>query len=391
MQNTIPTVTITPKGATRAATRHLWIYRSDLQKDPGLAGGEIVRVVDHRRNFVGMALYSSRSQIALRFVSFNDETIDTDFWRRRLHAAMAYRQQVVSNTDSYRLVYSEGDLLSSLIIDRYQDCFVLQTLSQGMDRIKSLWVELLVEEFNPTAIIERNDAKVRSLEGLPQQNTVLHGTPVTDLIISENGLRFAVDILAGQKTGSFLDQRENRAMAGALARGRALDCFTFHGSFAMNLAKNAEHVTAIDISAVALERARQNAQLNELNNIEFVEGNVFDLLKSYDDSNQRFDTIVLDPPAFAKNKSALDAGLRGYKEINLRALKLLNPGGTLITCSCSHHVDEPLFLGMIAGAAADAGRELQLIEKRTQARDHPILLAVHETYYLKCAFLRTLN
>ena len=338
-----------------------------------------------------MALYSSRSQIALRFVSFNDETIDTDFWRRRLHAAMAYRQQVVSNTDSYRLVYSEGDLLSSLIIDRYQDCFVLQTLSQGMDRIKSLWVELLVEEFNPTAIIERNDAKVRSLEGLPQQNTVLHGTPVTDLIISENGLRFAVDILAGQKTGSFLDQRENRAMAGALARGRALDCFTFHGSFAMNLAKNAEHVTAIDISAVALERARQNAQLNELNNIEFVEGNVFDLLKSYDDSNQRFDTIVLDPPAFAKNKSALDAGLRGYKEINLRALKLLNPGGTLITCSCSHHVDEPLFLGMIAGAAADAGRELQLIEKRTQARDHPILLAVHETYYLKCAFLRTLN
>jgi 23S rRNA (cytosine1962-C5)-methyltransferase len=223
------------------------------------------------------------------------------------------------------------------------------------------------------------------------QSGVLHGQPPSELVVSENGIRFAVDIISGQKTGAFLDQRENRLLTRDFAGGRALDCFSFHGSFAMNLAKRADSVMSVDISNVALERARQNAQLNGLNNIEFIEANAFDLLSSLDEIHERFDTIVLDPPAFAKNRSALDAGLRGYKEINLRALKLLNPGGVLISCSCSFHVSEPLFLGMLAQAAADAHRDVQLIEKRTQAKDHPILLSVPETYYLKCVFLRVIS
>ncbi|HZS45764.1 MAG TPA: class I SAM-dependent rRNA methyltransferase [Blastocatellia bacterium] len=387
----IQTVSITPKGASRTAARHLWVYRSDLHNPPPLEGGEVVRVIDRHRNFIGMALYSSRSQIALRFVSFHDEPIDRDFWHRRLRAAIEYRRQVVKDSDAFRLVYSEGDLLSSLIIDRYSDCVVLQTLSQGMDRLKSMWVELLVEELNPRAIIERNDAKVRNLEGLPMQSGILHGEPPSELIVSENGIRFAVDILSGQKTGAFLDQRENRLLTRDFAKGRALDCFSFHGSFAMNLAAKADSVMSVDISGAALERARQNAALNELSNIEFAEANAFDLLSSLDDNGERFDTIVLDPPAFAKHRSALESGLRGYKEINLRAFRLLNPGGVLISCSCSYHVDEALFLGMLAQAAADSHRDVQLIEKRTQAKDHPILLSVPETYYLKCIFLRIVN
>jgi len=385
--------TITPKGIERLRAGHLWIYRSDVTGRPKAESGSIVAVKDKRGKFQASAHYGAESEITLRILSCDQTEIDADFWLRRLTQAASWRERVVENTDSYRLIHSEGDLLPGLIIDRYGDCFSIQTLTRGMDKLKSFWVELLVEIFNPRLIVERNDARVRQLEGLKMINSVLYsrepGTPTT-LTITENGLKFQVDLIEGQKTGAFLDQRENRAAAGRYASGRALDCFSFHGSFALHLAKSCDHVTALDISAPAIEQARRNADLNGLTNLELIETNVFDKLREYDDAGERFNTIVLDPPAFAKNRGALAGALRGYKEINLRALRLLSPGGILVTCSCSYHVDEPLFLEMLADAARDAGRMVQIIEKRTQSRDHPILLTVPETYYLKCVILRAI-
>ncbi len=384
---------ITPKGIERIRAGHLWIYRSDVTGRPKTESGAIVAVKDKRGRFQAWAHYGAESEITLRTLSCDQTEIDADFWLRRLTQAASWRERVVENTDSYRLIHSEGDLLPGLIIDRYADCFSIQTLTRGMDLLKNMWVELLVEIFNPRLIIERNDARVRQLEGLPMINSVLYArepdSPTT-LTISENNLAFHVELIEGQKTGAFLDQRENRAAAMRYGSGRALDCFSFQGSFAIHLAKKCDQVTALDISAPAIEQARRNAELNGLTNVEFIETNVFDKLREYDDAGTRFDTIVLDPPAFAKNRAALGGALRGYKEINLRALRLLNPGGILITCSCSYHVDEPLFLEMLADAACDAGRAIQIVEKRTQSRDHPILLTVPETYYLKCIVLRVI-
>jgi 23S rRNA (cytosine1962-C5)-methyltransferase len=332
-------------------------------------------------------------------ISKDEPDLDRDFWRARLRSAAQWRNRIVSGTDAYRLVHAEGDYLPGLIIDRYLDCFVIQTLTQGMDGLKSMWVELLIEEFQPRLIVERNDAKVRQLEGLPMLNSLLYRRekpasgldPSVEFAIEENGIIFLVNLLEGQKTGAFLDQRENRAAAMGYASGRGLDCFSFHGSFALHLAKSCEHVTALDISQPAIERARRNAELNGITNVEFIEANVFDKLRDYDDAGERFDTIVLDPPAFAKNRGAVEAALRGYKEINLRALRLLNPGGVLITCSCSYHIGADLFLETLTDAARDAGRTAQIIEKRTQSRDHPILLAVPETSYLKCIVMRVVD
>ncbi len=383
---------VSAKGAARAVAGHLWIYRSDIIAKPAAESGSAVRVMDHRGRFLAMAHYNEASEISLRLLSRNDEPINRDFWRARLQSAAEWRRKIVTDANAYRLIHSEGDLLPGLIIDRYGDCFSVQTLTRGMDLLKPMWVELLQEEFAPRLIVERNDAKVRQLERLPLVSGLLAGAPADagEFIVEENGIRFAVDLIEGQKTGAFLDQRENRAAAMGYASGRGLDCFSFHGSFALHLAKACSSVTAIDVSAPALERAARNAALNDIGNIEFIEGNVFDKLRDYDDAGQRFDTIVLDPPAFAKNRGALEAALRGYKEINLRAMRLLPPGGILITCSCSYHVGEALFLNTLAEAAADAGRALQIIEKRTQGRDHPILLGVPETYYLKCIVLRIL-
>jgi len=384
---------ITQKGIERLRAGHLWIYRSDVTGRPKAESGSIVAVRDKRGRFQAWAHYGAESEITLRILSCDQTEIDADFWLRRLTQAASWRERVVENTDAYRLIHSEGDLLPGLIIDRYADCFSIQTLTRGMDLLKNMWVELLVEIFNPRLIVERNDARVRQLEGLKMINSVLYsrepGTPTT-LTTTENGLEFQVDLIEGQKTGAFLDQRENRAAAMRYGSGRALDCFSFHGSFALHLAKVCDSVTAVDISAPAIEQARRNAELNGLTNIEFIETNVFDKLREYDDAGARFDTIILDPPAFAKNRAALAGALRGYKEINLRALRLLDPGGILVTCSCSYHVDEPLFLEMLADAARDAGRIVQIIEKRTQSRDHPILLTVPETYYLKCIVLRVI-
>ena len=385
------TVTVAKRGADRLRQGHLWIYRSDVLDTGDAGGGSVVRIADQKGNFVGQALFSDSSEITLRLLTQSDEVIDREWWRGRLRAAASRRTTIAAETNAYRLVYSEGDLLPSLIIDRYDDVLVMQNLSQGTEAIKSLLVELLVEDFAPRAIVERNDVKVRSFEGLELVAGTLFGTPPEELEITQHGLRFLVAPLAGQKTGSFLDQRENRLAARNLAHGRGLDCFTFNGAFALHLAGACDTVTGIDISADAIAVARRNAQLNEMNNVEFREANVFDALREFEQAGERFDTIVLDPPAFAKNRASLKAAARGYKEINLRALKLLNPGGILVTCTCSYHMSEELFLGLLDAAANDAHRRVQIVEKRTQSSDHPILLGMPETYYLKCVIARVVQ
>lgn len=386
-------ITLTSKGLARIRSGHLWVYRSDLRTIHRAESGAVVRVVDHRGRFVAWAHYGAESEIALRLLSrLPEERIDQDFWRNRLAQAIAWRESIIGEGETCRLVHAEGDGLPGLVVDRYGDALVLQTLTRGMEALKGMWVELLRERLRPRGIVERNDVRVRQLEGLPLQRGLLTGDlPAEGQEITENGLRFVVDLLEGQKTGAFLDQRENRAAAERYAHGRGLDCFTFYGSFALHLARRCETVTAIDISAAALERARQNAALNQLAHVTFLEANVFDQLRVYDDAGEQFETIVLDPPAFARNRAAVPGALRGYKEINLRAMRLLSPGGVLVTSSCSHHVGEPLFLEMLMEAAADAGRTFQVIERRSQPRDHPALLTVPETNYLKCAILRRLT
>jgi 23S rRNA (cytosine1962-C5)-methyltransferase len=385
-------VRVNKRGADRVRQGHLWIYKSDVV-DVSAAGGAIVNVKDQRGNFIGQALFSDTSQIALRFLTQSNEEIDREWWRRRILDA-AGRRNISPDTNAYRVVYSEGDLLSSLIVDRYADVFVLQTLSQGTDAVKSLLIEILVEEFKPRAVIERNDARVRALEGLPLVAGPVYGDAPEELEILQHGLRFRVEPRGGQKTGSFLDQRENRLAANAAAqttsKRRALDCFTFNGAFALHLASACESVVGVDISGEAVAAAQRNATLNEMTNVEFREANVFDLLRELENAGERFDAIVLDPPAFAKNRASLKAAIRGYKEINLRALKLLNAGGVLITCSCSYHVSEELFLEILAQAAIDAHRRVQVMEKRMQATDHPVLVGMPETYYLKCVIARVI-
>lgn len=385
-------VRVNKRGADRVRQGHLWIYRSDII-EVAADGGSVVTVKDEGGNFIGQALFSDTSQIALRFLTQTNEEINHDWWRRRIREAAA-RRNIPPETNAYRLVYSEGDLLPSLIVDRYDDVIVLQTLSQGTDTVKSLITEILIEEFSPRAVIERNDARVRQLEGLPLIAATLYGDAPNEFEILQHGLRFYVAPLSGQKTGSFLDQRENRLAArwAALTTNKlcALDCFTFNGAFALHLASVCDQVIGIDISAEAVAAARRNAELNGLSNVEFREANVFDALREMEAAGEHFDVIVLDPPAFAKNRASLKPAIRGYKEINLRALKLLNSGGVLVTCTCSYHVSEGLFLEIVAQAAIDAHRRVQIIERRMQASDHPVLLGMPETYYLKCVIARVM-
>ncbi|MDQ2974000.1 MAG: class I SAM-dependent rRNA methyltransferase [Acidobacteriota bacterium] len=384
-------VIVTKRGADRIRGGHLWIYRSDIVNAEAAPGGSVVVVRDQNRNLVGQALFSDSSQIALRFLTQTDEPIDSEWWRTRVREAAARRSHVTSHTNAYRVVYSEGDLLPSLIVDRYDDVLVLQTLSQGTESVKAMLVELLAEEFAPRAIVERNDVRVRQLEGLGMTAGTLYGNAPEEFEIAQDGVRYLVAPLSGQKTGSFLDQRENHVAVRGVAHGRALDCFTFAGAFALNLATVCDSVLGIDISADAIAAARRNAELNNAGNVEFREANVFDALREMEAAGERFDTIVLDPPAFAKNRASVKAAARGYKEINLRAIKLLNPGGVLVTCTCSYHMSEQMFLEMIAKAANDAHRKLQLVEKRMQASDHPVLITVPETYYLKCVIARVVD
>jgi 23S rRNA (cytosine1962-C5)-methyltransferase len=382
---------VAKRAVDRIRKGHLWIYRSDVVEIRGATGGDVVTVVDEAGRFHAMAMFSDMSEITLRILSTQREQIDDEWWRTRLRSAFWRRSGIPADTNAYRLVYAEGDLLPSLIVDRYADVLVIQTLSQGTERVKETLVRLLAEELNPIAIVERNDVKVRKLEGLELQSGVAYGDAPTEIEILQHGLKFVIQPLGGQKTGSFLDQRENRIASRQIARGRALDCFTFNGAFALHLASRCESVLGIDVSGEAVQVARRNAELNGLENVSFIEANVFDALREMESSGERFDTIVLDPPAFAKNRGSVRAAVRGYKEINLRALKLLNPGGVLISCTCSYHMSEAMFLDLIADAVVDARRRVQLVEKRMQASDHPVLINVPETYYLKCVIARVLD
>lgn len=382
-------VKISQRGADRIRSGHLWVYRSDVRSAEAQSG-EAVRVMDERGNFVGRAFFSSHSQITLRFLTRDDVPIDREFLCARIAAAAKSRKRLIADTEAYRLVYGESDLLPSLIVDRYADWLVVQTLSQGTESRKEEIVSILVEAFRPRGILERNDPRVRELEGLERRNSVLYGEVPLSVVASENGIRFNHDLHTGQKTGGFLDQRENHRAAALYASGEVLDCFTYHGGFALTVAAHAAQVEATDLSGAAITMARGNQQLNNISNVAFGEANCFDTLKAYDSSGRRFDTVILDPPAFAKNRDSVEAALRGYKEINLRALKILRPEGILITCSCSYHIPESLFLNVVAEAANDARRAVQVIERRTQSRDHPILLTMPETHYLKCLVIRVL-
>lgn len=375
------------KAADRAASGHPWIFASDVVDRGDAAPGDAVRVLDPRSKFLGVAHYSSTSQITLRLLSNRPEIIDRTFFRTRLAAALAHRERVVQNSDAYRLVFSEGDLLPGLIVDRYGPYLAVQTLSQGMDRARDVVVDCLQELLEPAGILARNDANVRKLEGLPLEVVTLAGEIPDRGHIRMNGLQLEADLLHGQKTGVYLDQRENYLAAGRWARGRVLDCFTSSGGFALHAAAQAESVEAVDSSAGALSTAEANARANGIGNVHFRQADVFDFLSGLE---RRYSMVVLDPPAFAKSRRAVEDAARGYKDINLRALRLLDSGGVLVTCSCSHHMSEGAFYEVIAQAALDAGKTLRVLERRTQASDHPILLTVPETMYLKCLVLEVL-
>lgn len=384
------TVTIGKDGIERILSGHLWIYRAGVIDAGGAAPGSVVKLVDRKKRFWGLALYSNKSQIALRLLTRENRPFDRAFLTERIAAAAEFREKIAAGAQAYRLVASEGDLLPSLVIDRYAQCFVVQTLSQGTESLKPVVVEILQEKFSPLSIVERNDVAVRALEGLPEQKGILAGEKIEEVIVEENGAKFAFDLLEGQKTGGFLDQRENHAAASDYARGRALDAFCYTGGFALAMARRCDSVLGIDSSPEALRLAKRNQELNGVTNVEWKEANCFDFMKGADQAGERFDTIVLDPPPFARQKSNVESALRGYKELNLRALKMLKPGGTLVTCSCSYHVSEADLLGAVADAALDAHRMVSVVERRTQSRDHPILLTVPETHYLKCLILRVL-
>jgi 23S rRNA (cytosine1962-C5)-methyltransferase len=390
----MPSVTISPRGEQRLRGGHPWIYRADVV-DVDARGGEIVQVLGpakaghyDRRRILGTALFSDLSQIPIRLLTHGEVVADEALIRSRVVQAIRYRDTLQLDATALRLVHGEADLLPSLIVDRYGDYLVLQALSQGMDRLIPAVVAQLVETLSPAGILARNDPKVRSLEGLAQTVEVLHGEIPDSVLVREGPVEFDVDLRHGQKTGLFLDQRENREAAGRYARGRLLDCFSYHGGFALRLAPRCDEAEAIDVSADAVARIQANAARNGITNLTAREANVFDELRRLERAGARYDTIVLDPPAFAKNKASVPNALAGYKEINLRALRLLSPGGHLVTCSCSYNVNEEMFGDVIAAASADSQVPVTLVEKRTQGRDHPVLIGVAETYYLKCFILR---
>jgi 23S rRNA (cytosine1962-C5)-methyltransferase len=381
----LPKVKVSSRGASRLKSGHFWVYRSDVIASDNLPPGSLVTVADERGKVLGTALYSSSSQITLRMLSPDPVPDLPGLIRQRIASAVAYRQTVVHDSDAYRVVFSEADFLPGLIVDRYKDIVAVQMLTQAMNSapIREAILSELSDQLHPASIFERIEARVRELETLPARNSGLLQGEKTSTTFMMNSVQFRYEALEGQKTGAFLDQRENYAAAAQYARGETLDVFCYQGGFALHLAPVCSQVTGVDSSRPALEVADRNAALNG-REIDWIEANAFDLLKDYASSNRRYDTIVLDPPAFAKTKRDLDSALRGYKELNLRALKMLRPGGVLVTCSCSYHVGQSDFLQMLAAAALDGRRTLRLIEVRGQSKDHPVLLNVPETAYLKC-------
>jgi 23S rRNA (cytosine1962-C5)-methyltransferase len=380
-------VVVSARGEERIRSGHPWIYRADIvdvHADPG----DIVEVIGPRRRRIGSALFSDRSQILLRMLTVGEKLADEALIRTRIEAAIRVRESLALDASAYRVVHGEADLLPSLVVDRYGDYLAVQALSQGMDRLLPAITAMLVDLLKPAGILARNDPKVRALEGLDQTVAVLYGDVPDSVVVREGPIEFDVDMRKGQKTGLFLDQRENREAAARYARGRLLDCFSYQGGFALRLARTCPEAEALDVSADAVERIRANAARNGVPHVVAREVNVFDELRRLERSGARYDTIVLDPPAFAKNKASVVNALAGYKEINLRAMRLLNPGGYLITCSCSYNVNEDLFAEVIHQASIDSHTPVAIVEKRIQARDHPVLVGVPETYYLKCFILR---
>jgi len=386
-----PQVRISRRGAERLQGGHLWIYRTDVDQAPAtLEGGDVVALVDGRGRFLAKAFWSARSKIALRVVTREEEPVDEAFFAARLSAAIALRERTFGDERFVRLVHGEADLLPGLVVDRYGDAAVMQTLVPATDRRKGLLADLLANALSLRTVVERNDVRVRELEGLAQVKGVVRGAPPGPIEYHEGEVRMRIDLLAGQKTGAFLDQRENHLRAGEYARGRCLDCFSYAGGFALQLARRAEAVTAVEMQPGAAVLLRENAALNRAENLEIVEANAFDYLRDRSEEEPAFDLVVLDPPAFAKNKESLPAARRGYKEVNLRAIQVLRPGGMLVTASCSYHLSEEALEALVLDAANDAGRRVQLVERRGAGRDHPVLLGVPETRYLKCLFLRVL-
>jgi 23S rRNA (cytosine1962-C5)-methyltransferase len=383
----VPSVIVSARGEQRIRGGHPWIYRADVI-DVDASAGDTVAVMGPRQRLLGHALFSDRSQIPVRMLTRGDAPADLDLWRTRLANALRFRASLALDATAYRIVHGEADLLPSLVIDRYGDYLVVQALSQGVDRLLPDITRLLVELASPAGILARNDPRVRVLEGLEQKVEVLHGSIPPSLVVREGPVEYEVDLWKGQKTGLFLDQRENRDAAARYARGRLLDCFSYNGGFALRLARECPQAEAIEISADAVARIRANAVRNNVPHLEAREANVFDELRRLEKAGARYDTIVLDPPAFAKNKASIPNALAGYKEINLRAMRLLSPGGYLITCSCSYNVNEAMFADMVHDASVDSHTPVTMVEKRMQGRDHPVLVGVPETYYLKCFVLR---
>ena len=387
----LPAVHLTGKGRRWAKSGHPWVYRDDLAAAVALPAGEVVAVLGPLGDFLGQAFYSATSRIALRFLTRGEEVVDRDFWARRLSQALAYREQVAPGVEARRLLFGEADGFPGLVVDAYQGHLAVQALHPGPERLLPLFLDLLREHLQPQSITLRHDAEVRLLEGLPLEVKTVLGEPPAPLRIREGELIFLADLLRGQKTGLFLDQRENRLAARAYGGREVLDAFAYQGGFGLHLAATARQVTLVDSSAAALEVARENARLNGLDNVVTLKDNVFHFLRSQVKEGRRYDTIVLDPPAFAKSRRDRPGALRGYLEINRQALQLLAPRGWLITCSCSYNLREEEFLEVLRQAAREAGREVRLAERRGAARDHPALLSLPESLYLKCFILQALS
>jgi len=383
------TVKVTARGAERWKQGHPWIYRSDVAEEPDKTPG-IVSVTDRKGKFLGQALYSPSSEIRLRLLTRGAEAIEATWWAERIAAAAGRRNGIQAT--AWRVVHAEGDGLPSLVIDKYGPFAVAQLLSAGLESARDQILDAMKAVLQPEGILLRNDAAVRRHEGLPSEVVLASGQVPEVVEVVEDGLKYLAAPWSGQKTGAFLDQRENRLLVGQHTRagGRALDLFAYHGSFALHLARHAKDVVAVDQSSEALARGAENARLNGIANIEWREANAFDLLRELERRREQFDTIVLDPPAFAKTKANIERAVAGYKEINLRAMKVLAPGGVLFTSSCSYHVSRDVFHAMLSDAARDSGRRMQLLAATGAAGDHPELLNVPETGYLKGVLLRAM-
>jgi 23S rRNA (cytosine1962-C5)-methyltransferase len=382
-----PKAIVSNRGAVRARSGHPWIYRSDIADTTG-EPGDVVRVVDRKGNFLGSAFYNPRSEISVRIVTRDEEPVDENWFRSRLERAIAYRESLEIDADAYRVMHAEADGVPGLVIDRYGDYLVLQIGSAAVEKRLDWVLASLKESLAPAGILLRGDSAARKREGLEVGVRTLRGEVPDTVVVREGPVRYVARLREGQKTGGFLDQRENHIAAGRYARGRVLDVFSYAGGFALHAAGLAGSVQAVDSSGPALQAARENAELNGLTNVTFIRANAFDLLRERSDAGERYDTVILDPPAFAKTKRELSGARRAYKEINLRAMKLLAPGGVLITCSCSFHFSRELMEETLRYAAADAGATIRVLEWRGQAPDHPEVLTIPETRYLKCAILR---